>query len=162
MEASINAKTVIDQPMFTITWFGIKCLKPSSDATSVTMSQQQLPTPITATTINTHFEIYELRNNCDYVVNVKLAPAALTEVSVSSSSLSAQRPVVPQVASAQFKVPACSQIKTVGRLQPTCFDEAEPTAQVCVVSLLNFAKINFFPSSTENIKLSNAKIRIHD
>ena len=117
-EASISAKTLVDQPMFTITWFAIKCVK--SD--TVTMSQRQLPTPITATTINTHFEIYELKYNCDYVVNVRLAANSQQQTAQTDASSSLQRLVAPQIASAQFKVPACSQIKIVGRIQPMCYE----------------------------------------
>lgn len=103
MEASINAKTIIDQPMFTITWFAIKCVKSDDEQTNVvvTMSQRLLPTPITATTINTHFEIYELKYNCDYVVNVRLAAPVNTLPDSLSSSL--KRPIPPQIASTQFK-----------------------------------------------------------
>jgi hypothetical protein len=142
-EASINAKTIVDQPMFTLTWFAIKCFKSSqqpnenkkeeeennNDAMmtpTVTMSQRHLPTPITATTINTHFEIYELKYNCDYVVNVKLAtPASVANTISPSDSLSSslKRPIPPQIASAQFKVPSCSQIKLTGRIQPMCYEK---------------------------------------
>jgi hypothetical protein len=124
-EASISSKTVVDQPMFTLKWFPIKCFKvisspsweneaivDSSSSTLGILPQKQLPTPITATTINTHFEIYELRYDCDYVVNVRLANIA------ASSSLGANS--APQIASAQFKVPSCNRIKVTSRIKPMC------------------------------------------
>lgn len=106
--ASINS-IIIDQPMFTITWFPIKC------------TQHKLPTPITATTINTHFEIYELKYNCAYVINVRLATKPNTGV---SSSLN---PSPPQIASAQFSVPSCGMVEIVGRIEPRCFDSHKST-----------------------------------
>lgn len=114
--------------MYTIAWFAIKCvshklMQDHSAAAAVTLSQKQLPTPITATTINTNFEIYELKYNCDYVVNVRLANVnkPLTpELIAQSSSLT--KPLVPQIASAQFKVPACNLIKVIGRIRPTCLE----------------------------------------
>jgi hypothetical protein len=120
---SLLASTILiaDQPMFTITWFAIKCSTTPSQTLSVTISQRQLPTPITATTINTHFEIYELKYNCDYVVNVRLAAAATAAASTSPQIIQQQQP--PQIAPAQFKVPACSQIKIIGRIQPLCYEE---------------------------------------
>lgn len=117
--ASILSKTVQQQPLFTLTWFPIKCIhQQTTDNNPVTMSPKQLPTPITATTINTHFEIYELKHNCDYVLNVKL---------VSSGQYSAMRggggSVAPQIASAQFRVPGCHKITVVGRIRPICFTD---------------------------------------
>lgn len=98
--ASINS---LDQAMFTITWFPITC---STDLT--------LPTPITATTISTEFEIYELRYDCNYVVNVRLA----TKAPRGSTSLN---PTPPQVASGQFRVPSCSQVQILGHIRPRCY-----------------------------------------
>lgn len=98
---SINS---INQQMFTITWFAITC----TDTTS------NLPTPITATTISTSFEIYELKYNCNYVVNVRLA----TKSNRGSSSLN---PAPPQVASAQFKVPSCNSVNIIGHIRPRCY-----------------------------------------
>lgn len=118
--ASINAKTLVDQPMFTITWFPIKCVQ--SDKTL----QKDLPTPITATTINTHFEIYELKHNCDYVVNVRLANSQKPLIfgSAASASISQKQIVSPQISSAQFKVPSCSAIRVIGRIKPVCYDRS--------------------------------------
>ncbi len=114
-EISINYIT--DRPMFTITWFAIKCIESKS-----MLLQKQLPTPITATTINTNFEIYELNYNCDYVVNVRLAYNKKTEKASSTLlSSSLNRSVPLQIASAQFKVPSCSQIKLIGRIRPICY-----------------------------------------
>lgn len=129
-ESSINF--ISDQPMFTITWFAIKC----TGAKSSQMPQKQLPTPITATTINTNFEIYELKYNCDYVVNVRLAnnnkqPIEKTQPNLSSSL---NRPVPPQIASTQFKVPACTQIKLVGRISPICYPAASQAATNDLIS----------------------------
>lgn len=126
-QASISSKTVIDQPMFTITWFAIKCVKLDKKLDSSNIPHKQLPTPITATTINTHFEIYELKYNCDYVVNVRLANSNSNKQSLfsqfSSSLLSnSQKSIPPQISSAQFKVPSCSQIKILGRIRPMCYD----------------------------------------
>jgi len=109
--ASINS-IVVEQAMFTITWFPIKCL------------QQKLPTPITATTINTHFEIYELKYNCDYVINVRLESRSNTG-GVSSSL----NPAPPQIASAQFKVPSCSDVEILGRIRPRCFEKLDSGVQ---------------------------------
>lgn len=111
-EISINF--IADQPMFTITWFAIKCIE--SKSISI---QKPLPTPITATTINTNFEIYELKYNCDYVVNVRLANNKQTK-NTSTLSSSLNRLVPPQIASAQFKVPSCNHIKLIGRIRPIC------------------------------------------
>jgi hypothetical protein len=115
-----------DQPMYTITWFPIKCIKMNDQQeTVVTLSQKQLSTPITATTISTNFEIYELKYNCDYVVNVKLAninkPLA-DSASVSSNSISKSSSLLNQISSAQFKVPPCSSIRIIGRIKPTCYE----------------------------------------
>jgi len=113
--ASINS-IVVEQAMFTITWFPIKCLN------------QKLPTPITATTINTHFEIYELKYNCDYVINVRLDSKASTG---DSSSLN---PSPPQIASAQFKVPSCSEVEVLGRIRPRCFEKIDQNQQESILS----------------------------
>jgi len=121
----VSIHLITDQPMFTITWFAIKCIS----AKTGTTEQKQLPTPITATTINTNFEIYELKYNCDYVVNVRLSnnnnnnnnnKQQQNENKAISSSLNS-RPAQPQIASAQFKVPSCNQIKIVGRIRPICY-----------------------------------------
>ena len=117
-QASI-INSVIDPPMFTITWFAIKCVKlVSNDATQTyaTVPPKQLPTLITATTINTHFEIYELKYNCDYVVNVRLAKLS-SSASINQRGQSNQ----PQIASVQFKVPACNMIGIIGRIRPICY-----------------------------------------
>jgi hypothetical protein len=94
-----SALDQVDQLMFTLTWFPIKCIY-----------QKQMPTPITATTINNFFEIYELKYNCDYVVNIRLAKQT------SDSK------VASQVLSSQFKVPSCAKIGIVGRIRPICYE----------------------------------------
>jgi hypothetical protein len=118
--------------MFTITWFAIKCSSSSSSSSSsntkpdstVTLAQKSLPTPITATTIITQFEIYELKHNCDYVVNLKSSNVNKPLVSSSVDSLTGSsivpRQPAPQIASTQFKVPTCNAIKVFGRIRPTC------------------------------------------
>ena len=130
--ASINS-IVIEQPVFTITWFPIKC---SSDSLTT------LSTPITASTINTNFEIYELVYNCDYVVNVRLEAASKSESHIGSSSLN---PAPPQIASAQFKVPGCKAIQIVGLIRPRCY--------------IGKAKA---PKVTEVIKYATNKVEIFD
>jgi hypothetical protein len=95
-----SALDQIDQLMFTLTWFPIKCI-----------NQKQMPTPITATTINNFFEIYELKYNCDYVVNIRLAKQSSSDSKVAS-----------QVLSSQFKVPSCDKIGIVGRIRPICYE----------------------------------------
>ena len=102
--------------MFTITWFPIKCEKQHGKAPT-------LATPISATIINTHFEIYDLIYYCDYVVNVRLASQSRSSQSGAQSSiLPKTHSLPPQIASAQFKVPPCAQIKFKGRLAPHCYD----------------------------------------
>ena len=124
----VNYNTNNDnQPMYTITWFPIKCTKTNEQQeTVVTLAQKQLPTPITATTISTSFEIYELKYNCDYVVNVKLAnmnkPLSDTASVASLNSISKSSSLLNQISSAQFKVPPCSSIKIIGRIRPTCYE----------------------------------------
>lgn len=107
--ASINS-IVLEQPVFTITWFPNKCVNEQGDLLNT------LPTPITASTINTNFEIYDIKYNCDYVVNVRLD--STTKSAIGSSSLN---PAPPQLASVQFKVPSCDQIEIVGKNQPRCY-----------------------------------------
>lgn len=104
--ASINS-IVLEQPVFTITWFPNKCLDEDNVPTV------KLPTPVTASTINTNFEIYDLHFNCDYVVNVRLE--STTKSTVGSSSLN---PAPPQLASTQFKVPRCEEIEIIGKISP--------------------------------------------
>ena len=102
--------------MFTITWFPIKCENQHGKTPT-------LATPISASTINTHFEIYDLIFNCDYVVNVRLvSPGRSSQSSAQSSILQKSNSQPPQIASAQFKVPPCAQIKFKGRLAPFCYD----------------------------------------
>lgn len=108
--ASINS-IVLEQPVFTITWFPNKCVNKQGIPLST------LPTPITASTINTNFEIYEVKYNCDYVVNVRLD--STTKSAVGSSSLN---PSPPQLASTQFKVPSCNEIEIVGHIRPRCYN----------------------------------------
>lgn len=109
--ASLLSKTVRTPLMYTLTWFAIKC--------GSTVDPKRLPTPITATTINTFFEIYELMHNCDYVLNVRLVvPPPSVQ---NSASLAQQQP--PQVASAQFRVPACERISIIGRIRPVCLND---------------------------------------
>jgi hypothetical protein len=121
-QASINSKTLIDQPMFTISWFPIKCTKFANNQEKTEIAH--LPTPITATTINTHFEIYELKYNCDYVVNIKLASQTRNGLAPGTSSIQQKSSAPPQVASAQFKVPPCPLVKVVGRISPICYDRS--------------------------------------
>lgn len=148
---SLLASTILtDQPMFTITWFAIKCS--TTPSTLVTISQRQLPTPITATTINTHFEIYELKYNCDYVVNVRLAAVSST-ASIEKSPL---LPPAPQIAPAQFKVPACSQIKVIGRIQPLCYEAAVERPKTTVTT---FYSIFSTTPSTTTIAPTDSPIR---
>lgn len=109
--ASLLSKTVRTPLMYTLTWFAIKC--------GFTVDPKRLPTPITATTINTFFEIYELMHNCDYVLNVRLVVPPSTVQ--NSASLAQQQP--PQVASALFKVPACERISIIGRIRPVCLND---------------------------------------
>lgn len=108
--ASINS-IVIEQPIFTITWFPIKCANDKDES----KPSHRLPTPITATTINTNFEIYELKYNCDYVVNIRL------DNKHSSGVSSSLNPTPPQVASAQFQVPSCDSVEIIGHIRPRCY-----------------------------------------
>ena len=146
--ASINS-VMIEQPMFTITWFPNKCLKPLK-ADVVTLPQRLLPTPITATTINTNFEIYELKYNCDYVVNVRLA----SKPSLGLSS-SLQPVLPPQVASAQFKVPQCSLVNYIGRIKPICYaeggDSSAPNEISTPTSTASSSTVSIMPSTTNSI-----------
>lgn len=90
------------QPLFSLTWFAIKCFG----------FDQSLPNPITASTVHAQFDVYELRFDCDYVVNVRLGQTRLGEAKIS-----------PQILSAQFKVPPCSQIEVNGRVKPQCYEK---------------------------------------
>lgn len=147
--ASILSKTVRQPTMFTLTWFPIKCT--TTSATS-TVEPRQLPTPITATTINTHFEIYELMYNCEYVLNVRLvhSPSAAVLLNQHSNSAAQQ----PQIASAQFRVTSCERIAVVGRIKPICLSEFgndlnAPSEDELVLSPTStVASVNDFSSST--------------
>ncbi len=103
-----------DQTQFTLTWFPIKCF---------TTQQQQhstrMPQPISITTQTNNYEIYELKYNCDYVINVKLTAANPKPVQSNSIANIEQQ----QIVSAQFRVPACSQINIIGRIKPLCYNE---------------------------------------
>jgi hypothetical protein len=113
-----------DPTMYTLTWFPIKCHHSAAGA--------RMPIPITASTIHTHFEIYELRYNCDYVINVRVAAAqdSVLQGLVGSST------VLPpqQIVSAQFHVPSCSTIGIVGRIRPICYDAAAQTTATAIVA----------------------------
>lgn len=113
-------------PMFTLTWFPVKCHQQQAHQSSpFLLHHKQMPAPITASTINTHFEIYELRFDCDYTINIKLA----------SSQENTQ--TAAKTVSVQFKVPSCSAISIIGRIKPFCY-EATPTAsQVSIDPLPN-------------------------
>lgn len=97
-----NVNTKNHQTLFTLTWFAIKCFG----------FDQSLPNPITASTVYPNFDVYELKFDCDYVVNVRLGQTKLGEAKIS-----------PQIVSAQFKVPSCSQIEISGRVKPRCYDK---------------------------------------
>lgn len=120
---SLAAKTRVRQRMYSVTWLPIACR--SVDAAA------SLPTPITASTINTFFAIYELRYGCDYVVNVRLAGEPprprFASNSASLARPAARRPAAPPVtASAQFKVADCEHIQTVGLRKPSCYPPSSP------------------------------------
>ncbi|RNA14001.1 anosmin-1 [Brachionus plicatilis] len=90
------------QTLFTLTWFAIKCFG----------YDRSLPNPITASTVDSHFDVYELKFDCDYVVNVRLGQ---TELAKSKAS--------PQIVSAQFKVPSCPEIHVISLHKPRCYDK---------------------------------------
>ena len=85
---------------FQLTWFPIKCL--DSLLSSSTLIKESAP--ISSQTQNLYFEIYELRFNCDYVVNVKLLNNKNQKI----------------FSTVQFKVPECSQVKIIGKINPLC------------------------------------------
>ncbi|CAF0935407.1 unnamed protein product, partial [Brachionus calyciflorus] len=95
--------TTIERPHVAITWFAIKCFG----------QDKNLPNPITATTSIPFFEIYELKFNCNYVVNVRL----------SHNSKPGESKISTQVVSSQFLVPKCSEIEVRGNLKPRCYDK---------------------------------------
>jgi hypothetical protein len=138
IETSIVAKSSDRPTMYTLTWFPIKC-----------HHNQKMPIPITASTIHTHFEIYELRYNCDYVINVRVARDSSILVGLPGSST-----VLPpqQIVSSQFRVPSCSSIGIVGRLRPICYD----TPNVATAKSIEPTASNKYQKSFVNLLYSSS------
>lgn len=111
---------------FTLIWFPIKCLHVNGSL----LKQTELPTPITSLTQKTQFEVYELKYNCDYVVNVRLnmnqQQQQQSQALTIQQSASLKRQQQPQiVATTQFKVPSCSEIYIIGRIKPLCYETSD-------------------------------------
>lgn len=147
--ASIKS-IVIEQPMFTITWFPIKCITENGE------SLGSLPTPITASTINTNLEIYELKYNCDYVVNVRLE-----NNKIDSSISSSINPTPPQVASTKFRVPECNSVRIIGNIKPRCYRQSilkynqipAKTALNNIIPEIQYTTTKTTQTTTEEIEL---------